>query len=146
MMTRLHSKYPELARMIVNASRDKARLVVRTAARLAVDNAGLEGDLGRAALAAVDGRERLQSETRAQLEELQRQWDDRYLAVQDSLEADQEFPADALVLFHRARALAAVLGALEAANGVAAANIVYETIASTSDELKIVSAILEVAA
>jgi hypothetical protein len=145
MITRLHSKYPELAQQILSAPGDKRRLAVRTAGNCALRNAGLEGDLLEASLAALDRREPLQPEMRTRLEELQRECDDRYLDVLDSLDARQTLPAEALEAFHRARALAAVLGALEDADGPRATDIVYEAIASSPNESDIVSAISNVA-
>jgi hypothetical protein len=141
MITRLHSKYPDLAQQILAAPRDNLRLVAATAARFAIRTVSLEGSLLEAALAAIDRREQPRSGLQAQLEELQRRWDDQYLDVQDSLGPHQELPAEALEAFHRARALAAVLGAFKDTDGPATTDVVYETITSSSNKAEIVSAI-----
>jgi hypothetical protein len=107
-------------------------------------NAHLEGDLLDATLAAVDGRKTLRPELRERLVDLQQRWDDRYLDVQDSLEAGEQPPAEALEAFHRARALDAVLGALEEADGPATTDIVYEAIMSGAGGPELVSVISEV--
>jgi hypothetical protein len=134
MATRLHSKYPELARLILALPPAKLRLVVATAAKLAVQNAGLESDLLREVLAAVDGREVLQPDVKKKLIELQQQLDDSYLDAQDSAEGQQALPAEALQSFYRARALAAVLAAVVEVDATEATEIVYEAIASSSNE------------
>ena len=134
MSSRLHSKYPELARLILALPQVKLRLVVATAAKLALQNAGLEGDLMREVLAAVDGREVLQPDIKKKLTELQWQLDDSYLDAQDSAGGQQALPADALQSFYRARALAAVLAAVVEVDATEATEVVYEAIASSSNE------------
>jgi hypothetical protein len=145
--TRLHWSHPDLAQTILDLPPSKVRLVIGTAARLALENADLDSKLANAVLAAVDGRATLFSSDRAQLEELQQQCDNRYLNLQDqdSREPQQPISEEGLQLFYRARALAAVLGALDGGDGPAAADIVYEAIASSSNESEIVSAISNVA-
>jgi hypothetical protein len=147
MITRLHSKYPELAEAILAASHDRIQQTVKSAGQLAVENARLEGSLLDAAVAAIERREHLRPELRTRLEEMQRRLDDRYLDVLGSLGVDQKLPADALDAFHRARALSAVLGSLEDdVDGAAATDVVYEAIASSSDESDIVATVSQVPA
>lgn len=145
--TRLHWNHPDLAQAILDLPPNKVRLVIEAAARLALDTAGLDGKLVDTILAAVDGRATLSDSDRAQLEELQQQCDNWYLDMQDqdSREPQQPIPEEGLRLFYRARALAAVLGALDGVDGPAAADIVYEAIASRSNEAEIVSVISKVA-
>ncbi len=140
-MTRLHYKYPELAQMILASSPAKVRLIVTTAAKLALPNAGLEGELLRDALAAVDGREALQSGVTERLTQLQRQLDDTYLDAQDSPEGQDELPAEALRSFYRARALAAVLAAVAEVDVTGAVDVVYEAISSSLNEDEIAETI-----
>ena len=141
MLSRLHSKYPELAQMILASPPAKIRLVVTTAAKLALRNTGLEGDLLREALAAVDGRETLPPDINKRLTELQWQLDDSYLDAQDSPEGQEGLPAKALQWFYRARALAAVLAAVVEVDAIAATDVVYEAIASCSNEAEVVESI-----
>jgi hypothetical protein len=145
--TRLHWNHPDLAQAILDLPPNRVRLVIEAAVRLVLDNAGLDGKLVDAILAAVDGRATLPVSDRAQLEELQQQCDNRYLDMQDqdSREPQQPIPEKGLRLFYRARALAAVLGALDGVDGPAAADIVYEAIASRPNESEIVSAISNIA-
>ncbi len=112
----------------------KLRLVVETAAKLALQNAGLEGSLLRDALAAVDGGEVARLGVRNALAALQQQLDDSYLDAQDSSEGQQDLPAEALQAFFRARALAAVLGAMVEVDAAGATDVVYEAIASSQNE------------
>lgn len=116
-------------------------MIVTTAAKLALPNAGLEGELLRDALAAVDGREALQSGIKERLTELQRQLDDSYLDAQDSPEGQDELPAEALRSFYRARALAAVLAAVAEVDATGAVDVVYEAISSSLNEDEIAETI-----
>ena len=145
MMTRLHSKYPELAQMILASPPARVRIIVAIAAKYALRIAGLESDILRDVLAAVEGREALQPDIKEQLTELQRRMDDSYLDAQDSPEGQGELPAEALQSFRRARALAAVLAAIVEVDARAATDAVYEAIASSSDEAEIVATISNVA-
>lgn len=141
MLSRLHSKYPELAQMILASPPAKVRLVVTTAAKLALQNSGIEDDLLRDAQEAVDGREPLQPDVKEQLIELQRRLDDSYLDAQDSPEGQGELPTAALLSFRRARALAAVLGAIVEVDAMGATDVAYEAIASSSNEAEAVETI-----
>ena len=127
--------------MILASPPAKVRLVVRTAAKLALRNTGLEGDLLREALTAVDGRGTLPPDINKRLTELQWQLDDSYLDAQDSPEGQEELAAKALQSFYRARALAAVLAAIVEVDAIAATDVVYEAIASFSNEAEVVEAI-----
>ncbi len=66
------------------------------------------------------------------------------LDVQDSIEAHEELPAAALSSFRRARALAAVLGAIDDVDAAAATDVIYETLASSSKEAEVLAALREV--
>lgn len=97
---------------------------------------------------AIHRRDRHRTESvRKQLEDLQKQYDNQYLDMQDqdSRDAHQAIPAEGLRFFYRASALSAVLRALDNTNDAeAATDIVYETIASSSDESTIVATLLMV--
>ena len=141
MLTRLHSKYSGLAQMILALPPVKVRLVVATAAKLALQNAELESDLLQEVLAAVDGRASLQPDVKDRLIALQWQMDDSYLDAQDSPEGQRGLPTEALRSFCRARALAAVLGALGEVDVTGATEVVYEAIVSSSNEDEVAEAI-----
>jgi hypothetical protein len=145
MLTRLHSKYPDLAQTILALPPAKVQLVVRTAAKLALQNAGLEGDLLRGALAAVEGRQVLEPDIKEKLTDLQQQLDNSYLDAQDSSKGQQELPAEALQSFYRARALAAVLAAIMEVDAMKATDVVYEAIASSSNETEIAADVSRIA-
>lgn len=127
--------------MILASPPARTRLIVTTAAKHALWNTGLEGDSLRELQEAVDGREALQPGVKEQIIELQRRSDDSYLDAQDSPEGQGELTTEALLSFRRARALAAVLGAIAEVDAMGATAVVYETIASSSNEAEVVEAI-----
>lgn len=133
-MTRLHSRYPALADKILRASTEGLQRVVGTAVRLAIQKWDAESALAKAILAAVDGREQLQASARERLRESQQRWDKRYLEMQEELESNKQLPAEGLRAFHRARALAAVLYAIDPLDATRATEVVYEALASSTDE------------
>ena len=135
MNTRLHSKYPALAERILASPKAVPR-IVSAAARVAVQSAELHATLSDAAIAAVDNGTPLDASIRRGLQELQEQSDNSYLDAQDALGAGEPLPASALAAFRRARALAALLGALEARSGLQLTEVVYEALASSEDEVE----------
>ena len=142
MTSRLESKHPHLARCVRSLPEDALKRVVGIAGTIAVGNARLEPALAAAVIVAFEQGTRVEPDVREHLVILQEQLDGSYLDVLDSLRAGQELPAQAALMFHRARALAAVLQALEMPSDVEAGEVVYEAIASDPDEAKIVSALL----
>jgi hypothetical protein len=107
---------------------------VSAAVRLAVRSAGLQTTLSDAAIAAVDNGTPLDASVQKALQERQEQSDNSYLDAQDALGAAETLPSSALAAFRRARALAALLGALEAQSGLQVTEVVYEALASSEDE------------
>lgn len=108
--------------------------MVGTAVRIAIQKWDAESALAKAVLAAVYGREQLQASARERLRESQERWDSRYLKMQEELEANKKLPAEGLRAFHRARALAAVLYAIDPLDAIRATEVVYEALASSTDE------------
>jgi hypothetical protein len=76
---------------------------------------------------------------------LHEHWDNSYLDMQDTLEAHQSLPREAVESFRRARALAAVLGATDPVADAEATEIVYEAIASSTNEKEAAETIADAA-
>jgi hypothetical protein len=132
MKTRLHSKYPTLAERILSCS--EVPRIVAAAARVAVQSSGLQERIAAVTVAAVDSGSPLDPEIRKRLQELQEESDNNYLDAQDALGPTETLSADALREFRRARALAALLAAVDVRDGTQAAEVVYEALASSEDE------------
>jgi hypothetical protein len=135
MRTRLHSKYPVVAEQIL-ASRRTVRNIVTAAARVAVRNAGLDPSLAGPAIAAIERGVPLDPGFRKRLQDLKRESDNTYLDAQDALGPTEALSPTALAAFRRARAIAALLGALDSTSSTQAAEVVYEALASSDDEEK----------
>jgi|HubBroStandDraft_1064217.scaffolds.fasta_scaffold15179_3 hypothetical protein len=135
MRTRLHSTYPEVAEQIL-ASRKGVPRIVTAPARVAVRNAGLEPSLADPAIAAIERGVPLDTSFRKRLQDLQEESDNSYLDAQNALGPTEALSPSALAAFRRARAIAALLGALDSPSSVHAAEVVYEALASSDDEAK----------
>lgn len=135
--TRLHWNYPIIAQTILDLPPDRVKLVVQAAVRLALQNAELNNDVTDSILAAVDGHATVGEPVRGRLEQMQEEYDNHYLDMQDQdmRDARQPIPEEGLRSFYRARALASLLRALDGPDDPAtAADVVYEAIASSPDE------------
>jgi len=131
--TRLHSKYPALAERILS-SPEVVRRVVTAAARVAVHGSGLPDPLAAVTMSAIDSGAPLDPKVRQRLQELQEESDNSYLDAQDALGPTETLSRDALREFRRARALAALLAAVDRQEGAQATEVVYEALASSEDE------------
>lgn len=108
--------------------------VVPAVARLAVQSSGLQESLAAVVLTAVDGGAPLDRQVRDLLQQLHAESDHKYLEAQDALGPREAPSADMLREFRRARALAALLAAVDCRDGHQATEVVYEALASSEDE------------
>ena len=146
MPTRLHSKYRALAERILSAGHETLSRVVGVAARLAVENAGVE-DAAGSAIAALNEKAPFDAEARQRLVDQQAYWEGQYLDAQDAMEDSSTLiPRQAaLPAFRRARALAALLEASGRLDGTRVTEVVYEALAASPDEgaaVKMISAVM----
>jgi hypothetical protein len=134
MITRLHSKHPALADRILSSSPGDRVRIVRTAARVAAVNSGLPAPVADAAITAVDSGTPLDASVKDQMQALQEELDNIYLDALDALGPTDAPSAEALRAFRRARALAALIYAVNAGDALQATEVVYEALASSEDE------------
>ena len=139
MRTRLQTDHPDLGDAVLRASPIVARVVAGLSAKLVMDMTGLDRAFIEAALTALSGRGALPMEMMEKLQDLQEEADTSYLGVLEALDADQALPPDADAQFRRARALTALLFALETSDGLEASEAIYEALAASHDELSVVT-------
>lgn len=130
---RLESIEPRLAEKIKNSDSDRLRKVVLLACQFAMNSAPVGNPIAAQALSALEREQRFTGEQLAELNNLQRELDDRYFDLQEQSEGGTETQVEALRYFGQARTVLALLLSQNSDPLIASMEVVYEA-ASTTDQ------------
>ncbi len=135
---------PDLLQLLLPASGDRLRKAAVAVCELALDKSGLESPLVREIMGLLRDGKPVSVALRAELQYLVNQLDEEYFDLRDAAETDDSAipvhedddpSAPWHVMFHKARAAAAVLFACEDDPLFAAAEASYEARAAAHDDV-----------